>query len=161
MSSVDFAETFNEVNYPANWVNYVREGMSFSEARNAARTDYRRLSQLHRDSSYFVNKNDKGVPPIVSMSAGGELSVPDILDYPRGWTPERIAAHRESSGKLLSRVSRDPELGRWIAFKLAATASGCGEQWQFGEDYNSGGTAYRAKSRAIEAFKELGLDWVE
>jgi hypothetical protein len=161
MLSEEFGDKIKNVNYPCNWVNYVREGLSYGDARNAARTDYRRLSQLHRDSSYFVNRNDKGVPPIVSMSAAGELSVPDILDYPRGWTPERIAAHREASGKLLDRVNRDPELGRWIAFKLAATASGCGESWQFGEDYNSGGTAYRAKARAIEAFKELGLDWVE
>lgn len=151
----------NTINFPTNSRNYRDEGYSVSEAHNLSRVELRRFKQLQRDSAAYLTRNDKGVPPIVSLSPEGEFAVPSPLDYPRNWTPDRIAAHRESSARLVARLNADHELGRWVAFQFAAAASGCGDRWQFEPDYNSTGFAYRAKPRAIAALKALGLDWID
>ena len=151
----------NTINFPTNSRNYRNEGYSVSEAHNLSRTELRRFKQLQRDSAAFLTRNDKGVPPIVSLSPEGEFAVPSPLDYPRSWTPDRIAAHRESSARLVAQLNADHELGRWVAFQFARAASGCGDRWQLDAGYAASGNAYRAKPRAIEALKSLGLDWID
>lgn len=149
-------------NFPCNTANYRAEGYSASEAHNLARTDYRRLRQLERDGSTILRRlGGSGIPPIVTTGPEGEFEIPAIADYPRSFTPDRIAQFRESSARLIERLERDPQLALWVRFKLAAIASGCEDRWVYDENYNSSGTAYRAKQTFKSALLELGFDWID
>lgn len=117
----------------------IAESRSLGRNSNAAYRDHQRRQRLQRDAIEIardIAKDQHGPTPIQwadGRLAGFELT--PIEDYPRNWTADRIAAHREHGRAILREIESSPHLARLVSHYL-------------GGPRLTGGSRYRARQAA-------------
>ena len=90
---------------------------SNGQARNWANDQLHRERQLRRDAYKIAERIERGghvgLLPIEETPDG--FQVIPILDCPRNWTPDRVAAFRELGRAILREMQANPKINRAIA----------------------------------------------
>ena len=127
-------------------LQYYRDGMDRSAAHNLARSEKRRERQIEARARMLVDENVSGL--FWTIDERGYAAVPSILDYPKRWTPDRIAQRRQQAARLVAVINRSPELLDWVQHYWGIREASKRAQWE-------------GRDKMKAAFAIIGLDLID
>jgi hypothetical protein len=125
-------------------LQHFRDGMDRSAAHNEARNELRRDRLLQERARRLVADNRARGSLLFTFDDEGRIAVPSILDYPRGWTADRIAIAREQSAALVGWINRSATLSMYVS-----------HYW--GEQFISKRRRWEGQAKFESVLKDLGF----